>query len=154
MLHRFTRVQLFVTLWTVACQAPLSVGFSRQEYWSGLPCPLPGDLPNPGIEPASLMSPALTGEFFTTSATWEAPSIILSPLYSHVGDQVKMKKWRPGWTLPRSFNSTAERDFPSSAVDKTHAPNTGGPTSIPGLGSKISHTVTKPEGFSYWAHML
>ena len=81
-----------------------------------------------------LMSPALTGEFFTTSATWEAPSIILSPLYSHVGDQVKMKKWRPGWTLPRSFNSTAERDFPSSAVDKTHAPNTGGPTSIPGLG--------------------
>ena len=52
-----------------ACQAPLSVGFSRQEYWSGLPCPSPGDLPNPGIEPTCLASPALEGGFFTTSAT-------------------------------------------------------------------------------------
>ena len=56
------------TLWTVAHQAPLSMGFSRQEYWSGLPCPLPGDLPDPGIEPTSLTS-ALAGQFFTTSAT-------------------------------------------------------------------------------------
>ena len=48
-----SRVQLFVTLWTAACQAPLSMGFSRQEYWSGLPCPPPGDLPDPGIKPAS-----------------------------------------------------------------------------------------------------
>ena len=60
------------TLWTVARQAPLSVGSSRQEYWSGLPCSLPGDLPDSGIEPMSLMSPALTGEFFTTGAIWEA----------------------------------------------------------------------------------
>ena len=52
-------------------QAPLLMGFSRQEYWSGLPCPPPGDLPNPGIEPASLTSPALAGGFFTTSATWK-----------------------------------------------------------------------------------
>ena len=52
-------------------QAPLSMGFSRQEYWCGLPCPPPGDLPDPGIKPASLMSPALTGGFFTTGATWE-----------------------------------------------------------------------------------
>ena len=52
-LSHFSRVQLFVTLWTAARQAPLSVGFSTQEYWSGLPCPLPGDLPNPGIEPTS-----------------------------------------------------------------------------------------------------
>ena len=64
-------VQLFVTPWTVACQAPLSMGFSRQEYWSGLPCPPPGDLPDPGIKPASFISPALAGGFFTTSATWE-----------------------------------------------------------------------------------
>ena len=48
-----SHVQLFVTLWTVALQAPLSMGFSRQEHWSGLSCPLPGDLPNPGIEPRS-----------------------------------------------------------------------------------------------------
>ena len=57
---------------TIAQQAPLSTGFSRQEYWSGLPCPPPGDLPNPEIEPASLTSPALADTFFTTSATWEA----------------------------------------------------------------------------------
>ena len=56
----------------VACQAPLSMGFSRQEHWRGLPGPPPGDLPGPGIEPASLMSPALVGQFFTTSGTWEA----------------------------------------------------------------------------------
>ena len=49
----FSRVQLFETLWTVARQAPLSTGFSRQEYWSGLTCPPPGDLPNPGIKPRS-----------------------------------------------------------------------------------------------------
>ena len=61
-----------VTPWTVAHQAPLFMGFSRQEYWSGLPCPPPGDLPNPGTEPASLMSSALAGGFFTTSITWEA----------------------------------------------------------------------------------
>ena len=55
----FSHVQLFVTQWTVACQASLSMGFSRQEYWSGLPFPTPGDLPKPGTEPPSLMSPAL-----------------------------------------------------------------------------------------------
>ena len=60
------------TLWTAACQAPLSMGFSRQEPWSGLPCPPPGDLPDPGIEPESLISPALAGGFFIISTTWEA----------------------------------------------------------------------------------
>ena len=70
-------IQLFVTLWTVAHQAPLSMGFSRQEYWSGLLCPPPGDLPDPGIEPTSLTSPALAGRFFTTSPTWEAPYILV-----------------------------------------------------------------------------
>ena len=67
----FSRVQLFVTLWTLAHQAPLSMGFSRQEYWNGLPRPPPGDLPDPGIEPSSLLSPASAGGFFTTSATWK-----------------------------------------------------------------------------------
>ena len=67
----FHRVLLFVTLWTVACQAPLTMGFSRQEYWSGLPCPPPGDLSDPGIGPSSLMSPALAGGFSTTSVTWD-----------------------------------------------------------------------------------
>ena len=63
-LSHFSLVQLCATLWTVALQAPLSMGFSRQEYWSGLPCPPPGDLPNPGMEPASLLSPILAGVFF------------------------------------------------------------------------------------------
>ena len=60
-------VWLFETPWTIARQAPLSMGFSRQEYWSGLPCPPPGDLPDPGIEPMSVASPALAGGFFTTA---------------------------------------------------------------------------------------
>ena len=71
-LSHFSHVQLFVTPWTVAHQAPLSMGFSRQEYWSGLPCPPPGDLPDPGIKPESFTSPALAGGFFTISATREA----------------------------------------------------------------------------------
>ena len=59
------------TPWTIAHQAPLSIEFSRSEYWSGLLCLPPGDLPGLGIEPTSLMSPALAGRFFTTSTTWE-----------------------------------------------------------------------------------
>ena len=57
-LSRFSRVQLFATLWTVASQAPLSVGFSRPEYWSGLPCSPPGGLRSAGISPAPPVSPA------------------------------------------------------------------------------------------------
>ena len=72
MLSYFNCVQLFASPWTVALQAPLSMGFSWQEYWSQLSFPSPGDLPNPGIEPTSLMSPALLGRFFITKATWEA----------------------------------------------------------------------------------
>ena len=61
MLSCFSRDQFFVTLWTRVCQASLSMGFSRQEYLSGLPCPPPRDLPDPGIKPGSLISPALAG---------------------------------------------------------------------------------------------
>ena len=64
--------RLFATLWTVACQPPLSMGLSTQEYWSGLPFPSPGDLPGPETEPVSPAAPALAGRFFTTSVTWEA----------------------------------------------------------------------------------
>ena len=71
MLGCFSCIQPFATLWTIAHQPPLSMGFFRQEYWSGLPFPSSEDLPNLGIEPASLLSPALSGRFFTTSATWE-----------------------------------------------------------------------------------
>ena len=78
----FSHVQLFVTQWTVACQVPLSMGFPRQEYWRGFPFPSPGDLPDPGIELASLASFALAGEFFTTSTTWET-LVHTQPLATH-----------------------------------------------------------------------
>ena len=66
-----SHIQLFVTPWTVAGQSPLSMGFPRQEYWSGVPCPTPGNLPDPGIEPSSFMSPVLAG--------WQADSLPLRP---------------------------------------------------------------------------
>ena len=65
-------IPLFATPWTIAHKALLSVEFPKQEYWSGLPFPTTGDLPDPGIRPTSPVSPALAGRFFTTSATWEA----------------------------------------------------------------------------------
>ena len=70
----------FRTPWTEAHQTPLSMGFSRQEYWSGRPSPPPGGLPHPGMEPASLMSPPPAGRFFTPSATWE----VLGSIYLYV----------------------------------------------------------------------
>ena len=88
-LSHCSRVWLFATLWTVARQAPLSKGFSRQEYWSGLPFLFPGDLPDPRIEPESLTSPPLGGGFFNTSATmaraqcnWEAEGLVSHPASS------------------------------------------------------------------------
>ena len=76
-LSHVSHVLLFVTLWTVVGQVPLSVGFSRQEYWSGLPCPPPGDLPNPGIKLVSLTSPA-----------WQANSLLLTTREAHVSDVI------------------------------------------------------------------
>ena len=68
--------------WTVALQAPLSTGVSRQGYWSGLPFPSPGGLPHPGVEPESLSSPALADRFFTTSTAWEASASLWETLFS------------------------------------------------------------------------
>ena len=82
-LSHISSIRLCATSWTVARQAPLSVEFSRQEYWSGLPFLSPGDLPDPGIEPVSLTSPALAGGFFTTSTTWEALKLPQSATFSH-----------------------------------------------------------------------
>ena len=108
--------------WTVAHQAPLPTGFSRQEDWSGLPFSPPGDLPDPGIKPVSLMSPALAGRLFTTSATWEAQQsvllqyVLLTQINSHVG-------------------------FPGGATGKTppaHAGDTGDVGWIPGSGKPLA----------------
>ena len=72
-LSHFSHVQLFVTLRIVAHKVPLSMGFSRQEYWNELPYPSPGDLPEQGTEPGSLTPPALAGRFVTISSIWEDP---------------------------------------------------------------------------------
>ena len=73
-----SHVGLFAIPWSVARQAPLSIVFPRQEYWSSLPFPTPGNLPDPGIEPKSPESPALSGGFLTASATWEAQELGVS----------------------------------------------------------------------------
>ena len=116
----FSRVWLFVALWTVAYKAPLSVGFSRQESWSRLLCPAPRDLPNPGTELTSLMSPGLAGRFFTSSATWEAHETVQGNIIVQ-------------------FKNGCYRDFLGNPVVKTSPPNAGIAGSIPGQGARISH---------------
>ena len=105
-----------MTPWTVAHQAPLSMGISRQESWSGLPCPSPGDLPNPGSKTASLTSPALAGGFFTTSATWQAPKydlpknkckiILREEILKSYNEGNRIIQRLP-WTSPSLRNKTA-----------------------------------------------
>ena len=89
-----SRVWLFATPWSVDRQGPLSMGFSRQEYWSGLPYPPPGNLPDPGIEPTALTSPALSGRFFTTSATWEASN-------TRIDTKIILKQQHKTWIMFR-----------------------------------------------------
>ena len=88
-LSHFSHVWLFVTPWTVAHQPSLSMGFSRQEFSSELPCPSPGDLPDPEIKLASLTSPALAGGFFTTSTTWEALTWENIRKFTHLSNDVR-----------------------------------------------------------------
>ena len=105
MLIHFSHVWLFVIPWTVARQVPLPMGFSRQEYWSGLLFPPSGDLPESGIEPESLTSPALTGRFFTTSATWKAHQQLISILmckdlgshHTHLCNKKNLDKLKSKW---------------------------------------------------------
>ena len=78
------KVKTEATPQTVGHQIPLSIGFPRQEYWSDLSFPPPGGLPDSGIEPAALMSPALVGRFFTTSSTWEAQINMPNDVYSNL----------------------------------------------------------------------
>ena len=112
----FSCVRLFVTLWTIAHPAPLSMEFSRQESWSRLPCPPPRDLSYPGIEPAFPVSPALAGGFFTTSTTREVQLWLYNPVS------------KPQITEPPG------QGFPGGLDDKESACNAGDPGSIPGSG--------------------
>ena len=109
-LNRFSHVQLFVTLWSVAHWTPLW-DFSRQDHWSGwlFPSP-PGNLPDPGIEPLSLMYPALAGRFFTTSAT-KVKVVQLSPTLCDPRDIQSMEFSRPEYWSGQPFPS--QRIFPT-----------------------------------------
>ena len=105
-------------------QAPLPMGFSRQEYWSGLSCPPPGDLPNPGIEPSSLTSPELAGRFFTTSATWEA-SVCSILVQNHRECHEEPLGDSPGWHLNSLPPFFVFHPMPLTFLkqNKTEAPN-------------------------------
>ena len=100
----FSCVGFFVILWTVDRQSPLSMGFFRQEYWRGLPCPSPGDLPDPGIKPTSPAFPALAGGFFTTSTINVIKFIIF----------LMFRKGLLVFLLPPSFPSFFFPSFPLS----------------------------------------
>ena len=100
MLSCFSHVPLFATLWTLAHQALLSLGFSRQENWSGLLFLPPGDLPDPGIELMSLTSPAVAGRFFTTSAT----SVIANIWYNTYYLSLLKTLWK--WKAPSCLSLT------------------------------------------------
>ena len=100
MLSRFSCIRLFLTLWTIVLQAPLPMGFFRPEYWSGLPCPPPGDLPNPGIKPTFFTSPALAGGFFTIQyhSLIEWAHLIVDQMIecrSHQGESLSFKFLEP-----------------------------------------------------------
>ena len=89
-------VWLFVTLWTVACQAPQSIEFSRQEYWDELPCPLPGDLPNPGIKPESPVYLAWQAD----SLMWSYQGKPKNNIYTHIIERLLLNnKTRDSWPL-------------------------------------------------------
>ena len=92
LLSHFSRVQLYASLWTTARQVPLSTGFCRQEYWNGLPCSPPWDLPNPAIESVSFTSPALAGWFFTSSATISGKPQIASKIRKENGLPIRALK--------------------------------------------------------------
>ena len=92
----FCHIRLYVTLWTVAHEAPLSMGYSRHEYWSGLPYPPPGGRSDPGIKPVSFMSLVSSGQFFTTSTTWEAPYKFTGFKYCKIFCNIKL-----AWNLWR-----------------------------------------------------
>ena len=122
MLNHFSCVRFFATLWTVVCQAPLAMRFSRQGYWSGLPCP------PPGFELASLSSPVLGGVFFTTSITWEA---------LQEAKYFPFSLWK-GHVSIHAFPAAAwDSDFPSACIQ-------GWMGSFPGDTKESCHTL------NYW----
>ena len=127
MLNCFSHVWLFATMWTVARQAPLSTGFSRQEYWSGLPCPPPGDFSNPGIEP---VSPALQVDSLPLSHRG-SPSVNITVIYFHANTkpvkQVTLQTWIQWWA-----QKEGELRSQCWAGGQASEPALQGPQSLPG----------------------
>ena len=140
----FSHVQLFVTPRTEAHQAPLSMGFSRQGYWRGLPLYTPGDLPDPGIKPLSLMSPALAGKFFTTAPPGkpQAWGILLLPL---VAQTVKNLPAMRVWCLSRE-DPLEKRMATHSSILVWEIPWTEEPGRLQSMGSqRVRHAwATNP----------
>ena len=136
MLSHFSCVRLFAALWTVTHQALLSIGFFRQECSSGLPCPPPGNLPDPGIKSKSLKSPGLAGRLLTTGATWE----------THLTDQVLSKSLFK--TSQKVYLFQENNKGPPATVNtsvlvnmhKTRERNPTGTVSLCGNKRQISHT--------------
>ena len=111
MLCCFSHVQLFVTLWSVAHQAPLSKEFSRQQYGSGLPCPSSEDLPDPEIKPTFLVSPEMAGRFFTTSTSWSTRDYWIHKKIPHIQEQRRSpRKMVGGAKSHLESNSIPTRD--------------------------------------------
>ena len=121
-----SRVRLFATPWTVAYQAPLSMGFSRQEYWSGVPLPSPGDLPDPGMEPRS---PALHADALPSEP----------PGTSDVSSQLQ---------FCHLFPAIERMGFPCASEGKASLCNAGDPGSIPGLGRSPGEASGTPLQYS------
>ena len=153
----FSHVWLFVTLWIITCQAPLSIGFSRQEYWSGLPCPSPGNLPNPGIELMSLMSLRLASSVFTTSTTWDTLLIeneytvscifklhvcVCTQSLSYVG--VVVSPWTHQALLFMEFSKKeywSRLPFPSPGIFPTQESNQHASLALPALSGRFFTTM-------------
>ena len=116
-------------------------GFSRKEYWSGLSCPSPGDLPNPGIKPVSLTSPVLAGRFLTTSATWEAP-------WFHFKSKVKVKVAQMCPTLCNPMDCTVHGILQARILEWVALPFSRG-SSQPRDRTLVSHIAGRL--FTVWA---
>ena len=154
-LSHFSCVWLFATPWTTALQPLLSMGFSRREYWSGSPCPPPENLPDPGLKPASLMSPALAGRFFTTTATWEAQrlygpnplqySCLENPMdggawQAAVHGVAKCQTWLNDFTFTFHFDALEKELATHSCVLAWRIPEMGESGGLPSTGScRVRH---------------
>jgi len=146
---------LFVTLWTIGLKAPLSMGFSRQEYWSGLPFPSAEDLPNPGIKPTSLMSSALAGAFFTTNVTQEVSCVLSDQGYMCTLEMIrpymcsfpKSKAFQGShWTvlLISELHSSTQRLLKLPFPQKVNMNKLGGGSEDSTLDAKVTCNMSCP----------